>query len=63
MNEIKKLEMILESIISISEKTNPGNVAHRIASIKYQARYGLEQLEKIKESENKVNDKPNQLTK
>lgn len=57
MIELKKLEMVLESILDIATKTTSGNVAHRIATIRHQASYGLEQLAKIRESENEITQK------
>lgn len=54
MIEIAKLEMVLKSIVELCNKTTTGNVAHNMNTIKYQAEYAQEQIDKIKESENQL---------
>lgn len=48
--------MVLKSIVDLCDHTQPGNVAHKIATIKHQAIYAQEQLIRITESENQIKE-------
>ncbi len=54
MTELLKINMVLKSIIELCNKTTTGNVAHNVNTIKFQAEYAQEQLEKINELENGI---------
>ena len=55
--EIKKIELTLASISELCEKTTTGNLAHKIATIKHQVEYAMEQLDQILKNENNTGSK------